>query len=258
MAVTVVGPLELTGRSRRHVAEGVLPGLVLHRDVARAFARLRSAAARAGIDLVPASAFRDFDAQVRIWNQKWRGERPLRARDGRLLDAARLKPAARVAAILAWSAPPGASRHHWGTDLDVYDPTALAPGQRYAMVPAEYAAGGPFAPLSAWLDANIARFGFYRPYVTDRGGVMPEPWHLSHAPTAREFSRRLRLATLRGAIEDSGIEGKGALLAALPRIYARYVRAVDPPPRVLSGGPRGRAGGRASAGARSPAGSGRT
>jgi hypothetical protein len=235
MALIRVGPLELTGRSRRHVAAAALPGLVLHRDVGRAFARMRAAAARAGHDLVPVSAFRDFDTQVRIWNQKWRGERPLYARDGRRLEAARLRPAARVAAILAWSAPPGASRHHWGTDLDVYDPTALAPGERYAMVPAEYAPGGPFARLGAWLDANMARFGFYRPYATDRGGVMPEPWHLSHAPTAREFSRRMRLATLRSAIEGSEIEGKGALLAALPGIYARYVRAVDPAPRPRGG-----------------------
>jgi D-alanyl-D-alanine carboxypeptidase len=113
----------------------------------------------------------------------------------------------------------------------VFDRAALDSGHRLELVAAEYAPGGPFARLTAWLDAHMGRFGFYRPYATDRGGVAPEPWHLSHAPTAREASRRLRLATVREAIAAGEIEGKAALLKALPRIYARYVRAVDPPGR---------------------------
>lgn len=222
--------LELTGRARSHVVRIEEPRAVLHPAAAAALKRMRAAAARDGLDLAPASSFRDFDTQVRIWNEKWSGRRPLYDRAGRALEAARLSPAARVTAILAWSAPPGASRHHWGTDFDVYDRAALAAGARLELVPAEYAPGGPFARLTAWLDAHMRRFGFYRPYATDRGGVHPEPWHLSHYPTAREASRRLRLATLRAAIEGAELEGKGALLKALPAIYARYVRSVDAPP----------------------------
>lgn len=241
--------LALTGRSRAHVVELADPPCVLHRAVVRPFLRLRAAAARAGIDLVPASAFRDFARQVAIWNGKWSGARPLLARDGRVLDAARLTPAQRVDAILVWSAAPGCSRHHWGTELDVWDRAAVPADYRVQLVPAEYAPGGPFARLDEWLSAHMARHGFYRPYATDRGGVQPEPWHLSHAPTAREASRRLRLATLRAAIRSAGasadaeadadaaasasprIEGAAALLRRLPVVYARYVRAVDPPPR---------------------------
>ena len=226
------GPLELTGRTRRHLVALEAPRGVVHRDVVKPLLAMHRAAARAGIDLSLASSFRDFDTQVRIWNEKWTGRRRLEDRAGGVLEAAALTPAARVAAILAWSAPPGASRHHWGTEVDVFDRAALPAGYRVALVPAEYAAGGPFAALSAWLDANMDRFGFYRPYRTDRGGVAPEPWHLSHAPTAREASRRLRLATVRAAISEGAIEGRAALLKALPRVYARYVRAVDPPPRA--------------------------
>ena len=36
---------------------------------------------------------------------------------------------------------------------------------------------------------------------------------------------------IREAIEEGEIEGRAALLRALPGIYARYVRAVDRPPR---------------------------
>ena len=224
--------LELTGRTRRHVLEIDTPRGLVHRGLVKPLAAMHRAAQTAGIDLALASSFRDFDTQVRIWNEKWTGRRRLEDRAGRLLEAATLTPAARVAAILTWSAPPGASRHHWGTDVDVFDRAALSNGHKLSLVPAEYAANGPFAALSAWLDANMHRFGFYRPYRLDRGGVAPEPWHLSHAPTAREASRRLRLATVRRAVSDAPIEGRAALLKALPRVYARYVRAVDaPPPR---------------------------
>jgi LAS superfamily LD-carboxypeptidase LdcB len=222
--------LELTGRARSHVVFLAEPRAVLHPRVARAFLRMRAAALRDGLDLAPASSFRDFDTQARIWNEKWTGRRALLDRAGRTLEAEKLAPAARVTAILAWSAPPGASRHHWGTDFDVYDRAALPAGAKLELVPAEYAPAGPFARLTAWLDAHMGRFGFYRPYATDRGGVQPEPWHLSHYPTAREASRRLRLATLRAAIAGAELEGRAALLRALPAIYAHYVRSVDPPP----------------------------
>ncbi len=39
-------------------------------------------------------------------------------------------------------------------------------------------------------------FGFYRPYAVDRGGVHPEPWHLSYAPLAQQA---LAAFSLRGA-----------------------------------------------------------
>ena len=41
---------------------------------------------------------------------------------------AQLSPAERIEAILRWSALPGASRHHWGTDLDLIDAHAIQPG----------------------------------------------------------------------------------------------------------------------------------
>ncbi len=226
---------ELTGATRSHLkpCRGV-EGL-LHRQVVAPFAALRRAAARSGIDLVPASTFRDFDTQVRIWNEKWTGGRPLLDRNSRPLDAARLKPAARVDAILIWSAAPGASRHHWGTDLDVYDRAAVPAGYRLGLNPEEYGPGGPFSRLTRWLEEHMQAHGFYRPYQRDRGGVLPEPWHLSHWPTAREASRRLRLSMLAQALALAPVEGRSALLARLPWIYRNYVRNVARAPRLKPG-----------------------
>jgi LAS superfamily LD-carboxypeptidase LdcB len=229
-AAPIPGALELTGRSRAHVRQ--MNGVILQPAALRDFMRMKRAAARVGIDLSAASSFRDFARQVLIWNQKWRGERPLLGAAGEELDAKRLRPEARARAILIWSAPPGASRHHWGSDLDVYDRAALGKDGRFELVPEEYGSTGPFARLTDWLDRHMVDFGFYRPYATDRGGVRPEPWHLSHIDTGREASRRLRLATIRRAVTESDLAGRDTLLRMLPRIYPRYVRAVDPPPDV--------------------------
>jgi LAS superfamily LD-carboxypeptidase LdcB len=221
--------LELTGRARTHVVELAVPRCTLHRDAVEPFLAMRGAALADGIDLEPVSSFRDFDRQLAIWNAKFRGERPVLDRAGRALEALALAPAERIEAILAWSALPGASRHHWGSDLDVIDRAALPPGVALQLVPVEFAAGGPFERLDAWLGANMHRFGFFRPYAEDRGGVSPEPWHLSFAPVSVPASEQLSVALLSEALRGSTpaaplLEGADAVLAALPGIHQRFVR----------------------------------
>jgi LAS superfamily LD-carboxypeptidase LdcB len=194
------------------------------------FLALRAAARLADIDLVPVSSFRDFDRQLAIWNGKASGERELRDSDGQLMDALALDDDARVAAILHWSALPGASRHHWGTDLDVIDAAALPPGYRPQLIPEEYAPDGVFAQLNDWLDVHAARFGFYRPYATKRGGVQPEPWHLSHAQLAQAALAQYSADVLRAALQAAPVAARAAIDRRLPEILARYVLNVDAPP----------------------------
>jgi LAS superfamily LD-carboxypeptidase LdcB len=202
------------------------------------FLAMRAAAAADGLDLTAFSSFRDFDRQMAIWNGKFRGERPMQDREGRPLDALSLAPADRVTAILWWSAMPGASRHHWGTDFDVMDARAMPAGYKLQVVPAEYLAGGPFHRLTTWLDAHMHAFGFFRPYTTDRGGVSPEPWHLSYAPVAKRAHAELTAAKLRTVLEGSAIEGKEEVLAALDRNFATYVVNVDAAPEAALISPR--------------------
>jgi LAS superfamily LD-carboxypeptidase LdcB len=232
---------QLTGRSRDHIREvGHGPGshCHLHKEVAGPYLAMRAAAAVDGIDLVAFSGFRDFDRQLGIWNGKFRGERPMQDRAGRPLDVLALAPAERVAAILWWSALPGASRHHWGTDFDVMDAAALPPGYKLQVVPSEYGAGGPFARLTAWLDEHMHAFGFFRPFATDRGGVSPEPWHLSHAPVAARAQAASSVDGLRAVLAGVEIEGKAEVLAALDRDFANYVVNVDPAPERALLAPR--------------------
>src|SRR5476649_1866916 len=113
--------LELTGRAATHVLQRDDIGAAIHRDALEPFLALKAAAAGDGIDLGIASGFRDFAAQLRIWNMKYRGERPLYDAAGNVRDHAALDPQELIAGILCWSALPGASRHHWGTHIDVID-----------------------------------------------------------------------------------------------------------------------------------------
>ena len=165
--------LELTGRCSTHVREVPELGCILHAEAVPQVLAMRAAARAVGIELAIVSSFRDFDRQMALWNAKYSGARQLLDRDGRELTHALLSESALIDAILIWSALPGASRHHWGTDLDVIDRAAVAPDYRPQLVPAEFGSNGPFARLDAWLAANMAKFGFFRPYSTDRGGVQP-------------------------------------------------------------------------------------
>ena len=221
--------LELTGRARTHIIDLEAPQCGLHYEVVAAFLSMRDAAATAGIALQSRSSFRDLTTQLSIWNAKWRGERPLYDRAGQVLEYKALQPPALLDAILTWSALPGGSRHHWGSDLDVIDRGAIPTGYTVQLLPDEYAPDGIFGRLSAWLDENMHRFGFFRPYRTDRGGVSPEPWHLSYAPVSMPALELLSLSILRDVVESVAIDGRDQILMRLPEIYTRYLLAIDMP-----------------------------
>lgn len=221
--------LELTGRTHTHIIDLDTPRCGLHYEVVAAFLSMRDAAATAGIDLMPRSSFRDLTTQLVIWNAKWRGERALYDRAGQQLDYQSLSPPDLLDAILAWSALPGGSRHHWGSDIDVIDTSAVPSGYTVQLLPDEYGANGIFARLTQWLDENMHRYGFFKPYRSDRGGVSPEAWHLSYAPVSMPALESLSLSMLREVVESVTIEGREQILMRLPEIYTRYLLAIDMP-----------------------------
>jgi len=220
---------ELTGRARTHVVDIAELTCAVHKHALAPFLNMRRAALREGIDLSIASGFRDFDRQLALWNEKWSGVRALYDAAGQPLAAKSLAPPARVEAILLWSALPGASRHHWGTDLDLIDRVPVAAGHRLRLTPDEYDVGGPFEPLAAWLDRHAARFGFFRPFRGVLSGVQAEPWHYSFAPVAESARRSLTQALLGEAIAAAPMMGKDVVLERLDDWHARFVRSVDLP-----------------------------
>ena len=226
-------PEALTGADRRHIRQVDAPRFAAHPGAADAFLAMRAAARRDGFDLRPFSSFRDLKTQTRIWRRKFRLEKPIYDAAGEPIDASRLSDDEKVWVILGWSAPPGASRHHWGSEIDVVDGAVVDAGHAVDLLPYETAPDGPFHALHEWLDANLAEFGFFRPYDVYRGGMFAEPWHLSHAPTAARAVAAYDLEIWRGALAPLSFPGKDALLRQSAEIWRRFVCAVASPPETI-------------------------
>ncbi|PQQ41325.1 peptidase M15 [Photorhabdus luminescens] len=195
----------------------------LQPEAANAFLAMQQAAEKAGINLQPASTFRDFQRQQAIWNGKFRGERPVLDENSQPMDITQLSEGERCKAILRWSALPGGSRHHWGTELDIYDPTMLPDNQKLLLEPWEYENGGYFEPLTHWLTENMAHFGFYRPFVGHNSGIAYEPWHISYQPLAKQLKKLLTQQILLDVWQQHDIAGIDWLSANLPYIFENYL-----------------------------------
>lgn len=231
--LTPLSTRQLTGLDESHLVT-LDGGFRLQAEAAQAFAALTDDARAAGFDLAVASGFRCFARQLAIWNGKAGGERPVHDDQGRPLAVMALAPRQRLFAILRFSAIPGTSRHHWGTDLDVYDAAAMPPDYRVQLTPQEVAPGAIFDPLHRWLDERMAAgasHGFFRPYALDRGGVAPERWHLSYAPLAGDCARLVSAQLLREcwASEPGGepLLLAKEIVAELPQILDRFVTVPD-------------------------------
>lgn len=197
---------------------------LLQPQVAEALLLMREEARMEGISIDIVSSYRSVEQQLAIWNAKWRGERPLFNRLSQQVDPMMLSDTEKLHTILAFSALPGASRHHWGTDLDVYDKAAVAAANhKLALIAQEYQDNGPCAVMAGWLTRNARIFGFEFPYAEDRGGIAAEPWHISHQETAQFAEQALSLETLQAHIATLEIEGKTIILENLESIYHRYV-----------------------------------
>jgi LAS superfamily LD-carboxypeptidase LdcB len=82
--------------------------------------------------------------------------------------------------ILEYSAVPGTSRHHWGTDIDI---NGASP---------EYFETEKGEEVYNWLNQNAASFGFCQTYTAkgpDRpNGYNEEKWHWSYLPLSQKFT----------------------------------------------------------------------
>jgi len=180
----------LTGKVETHLIFEEKTNRYFHKDIYSDYLKLKSAALDSGIELYVLSSFRSFESQLKIWNLKAAGKRDLLDDNGEKLDYSELSSEEILFSILRWSALPGASRHHWGTDIDFVDKKTWPVGYDVQLIPSEYDQGGHFYKFRSWFDKvleNKNGLGFYRPYAKDLGGVAPEMWHLSH----KEVSKNL-------------------------------------------------------------------
>jgi LAS superfamily LD-carboxypeptidase LdcB len=214
---------ELTGQTDGHLVPVPSQLGLMHAQALPAYCELRLRAQQAGFQLSVVSGFRSFQQQLQIWNNKFTGLRPILDHASRPIDPAILSEEEKVFAILHWSMLPGASRHHWGTELDVCDYSALPQDYQLQLIPEEYDSGGYLADFSSWLDEALGGSGFYRPYRQDQGGVAREPWHLSYKPVADINQSSYDLALLEKTIGAADIQGKAAILDNIEQIYKQYI-----------------------------------
>ncbi len=226
MAPVDLTPRQLTGLDAPELVEAE-PGRFLQPAVAAAYQAMQQAAAADRIALRIASGWRDFSRQQAIFKAKLNGDRPVYDAAQQVITLNGMSLAAKLHAIMLYSALPGASRHHWGTDLDVWDQAAVPDDYVLQLSAAEYAPDGPFARLSAWLSQHAGRFGFFRPYRSFRGGVAIEPWHLSYRPLASLYLQQLTLPVLQAAMLESKLAEPDEIAAMLPELYQRYICNID-------------------------------
>ncbi len=221
----------LLGKTQEHLVPLAGTKCLVHQQMLHDLLKLQQDAKKDGFDLQIASAFRDYDRQLKIWNAKAIGERPLFDDQERPLNYSELSPTQIVFAILRWSALPGCSRHHWGSDIDIYDGNSQAAAD-VKLVPSECVGNGPAAKLHEWLDTQLANknaFGFFRPYVTDKGGISPERWHLSYYPISRRIIDVYTFSVFKRNIQDSNVMFKDIILDNADEIFQRYIMSFDLP-----------------------------
>lgn len=189
------------------------PDMYLRKEVYQAFLEMRAAAQKDGIKLVIRSATRNFFTQKRIWENKWTGKRNLSSGE----NLAKTKShVTRAKKILLYSAMPGSSRHHWGTDIDLNDlaNSYFEKGRGYKMY--------------QWMLKNAHDHGFYLVY-TEKGpkrktGYNEERWHWTYLPTSKKI-----LAQAKKVLKDEDFKGfLGAETAPKIHIVRDFVLGINP------------------------------
>lgn len=188
-------------------------GRYLRKEALSDFIKMHESAKSDGIRLVILSAARNFDYQKGIWENKWNGTRILS--DGSsAVDIS--SPVERARKILLYSAMPGTSRHHWGTDFDLNNFNN------------EWFESGQGLRVYQWLQANASTYGFCQVYTSkdsDRpSGYEEEKWHWSYTPLSSSMTRYAEL----NLKNDDVVGFSGAEVASEIDIINNYVLGIHP------------------------------
>lgn len=216
---------QATGNDATHLTEfedSLGKVVLVNQQIVEDLQKLLFEAKQDGIEIAIVSAFRDFAKQLSIWNDKWQGYRPVLSRHGRPLNITKMSDIERYKAISLWSAMPGLSRHHWGTDLDIFDAEAIRSGYQVELVPSEFNPNGPCAKLNTWMQNNLEELGFFRPYKEYRNGVSVEPWHISHIQTTSQIMHQFDLEACKESINQSEIKAKSFIIDNLEHYHQQY------------------------------------
>ena len=187
--------------------------MYLRKETLDAFLKMAKAASDEEIDLKIASATRNFDYQKNLWNNKWTGVTLVEGKD---LSKSIPDGLIRFKKILEYSAAPGTSRHHFGTDIDINGADL------------EYFETEKGKKTYEWLVKNARSYGFCQTYNlkgSTRGtGYNEEKWHWSYLPLSRtlteDYKRLIRETDITGFDGDEYVPSLN--------LINDYVLAINP------------------------------
>lgn len=179
-------------------------GIYLRRLAYENFVKMADAATLEGIHLNILSAGREFNHQKAIWETKWTTKYNYIS-----------NPVMRAKEILNYSAMPGSSRHHWGTEVDI---NALNNA---------YFSTGEGKKTYDWMLKNASRFGYCQVYnnKNDRNfkGYNEERWHWSYLPLSEimlvDYLKQIDYSMIKGFLGDE--------TAPEIQIIENYVKAIN-------------------------------
>lgn len=183
------------------------------REAWEALSEMKRDAERDGVILRVVSAFRSFDRQKEIWNSKVKSY---------ILKSYPEREA--VYEVLRFTAFPGTSRHHWGTDFDIA-------GEEDTPDPLKnehFMEGGIYHETYKWLSKNGEKFGFYQVYILDTQYPSPEMWHWSYAPIAREMLKLYIEEVKPSMLKGRGVIGEEIILSDWDKYIADYLLSINP------------------------------
>ncbi len=202
----------LTGRGEPKLLYGLLP------DASHSFEAMKKEAKKKGVQLHITSAYRNYVKQTEIWNNKF----DRYSKSG-------LKGEAIIHKITEFSAMPGTSRHHWGTDADILDLSVTQP--KNPLEPSHYVSPkGVYNRLYEWMQHNSERFGFYEAYTDDnlRTGYEFEPWHYSYKKIAKTYLKAYNDSVQLIHVKSPLLKGHELITEKFFRDYVKnYVNGVN-------------------------------
>lgn len=157
-------------------------------DVYDAYFKMYQAAKKDGVSLKIISAARTFEEQKWIWEDKWKKNKAQFPADTSLSKY-----------IMQYSAMPGTSRHHWGTEVDLNSTSD------------SYFATATGAKVYEWLVNHAGTYGFCQTYdnkgMSRHSGYNEEKWHWSYFPISdsllTQYAKMVQYAHIQGFSGDN-------------------------------------------------------
>ena len=199
-----------------------------HPEAIKALLELQALAEKDKQPFQVISSYRSYEHQQSIWNRKYQGKLAVLDANENTVAIDKLNSLEKIHAIMLYSALPGASRHHWGTDFDIFPSAAIENGHLVQLVASEFNAQGVAAEFEQWLKNILPSTAFFRPYDKFQNGIASEPWHISYYPLANDALKQLTQEKLLAMLLDD-IAGKETICSNIDSLYQRYIANICMP-----------------------------